>query len=206
MIYLWHLLVGFFMSYLGFLPPGMLNMTAVRHTIENGMSKAVLFSFGAATTVAVQASVALLFTDLLTKQPVILDIMEYAAIPVFILLAYYFYRMGKQSVKTGNKKEDKNPYLSGLVMASFNTIAVPFYFGYCSIFTHKGWIQMGLPFAISIIAGAAVGAFALFVTYSKFAEYIVSKIEFIARNINFILSAFFVLLAVLMIIRQLIDY
>lgn len=203
MSYLIHLAIGFGMSYLGFLPPGMLNMTAVRQTIEKGLPSAALFSLGAATTVGVQAAIALFFADLLRTQPIILEVLQYAAIPIFVLLAYYFYRQGKREIKSNDKKTNQRPYFAGLLLATFNTIAIPFYFGYCSIFAHKGWIKMEMPFTLFIIAGAALGAFALFVTYSKFAEYIVSKIQFVARNINFILSAFFLLMALIMIFRQL---
>lgn len=200
--YLGHLLIGFGMSYLGLLPPGMLNMTAVKQSIDSGFNNASLFSAGAATTVGVQASIALVFAQLLQDNPAILRSMEYLAIPIFILLAFYFYRMGINQKKPQGKQSQRRPYISGLFMSALNTISIPFYFGYCTLLSQKGWIEIDYPYLVFIVIGAALGAFTLFLTYAKMARYIVDRIGFIARNINFILSGFFVLLALTMIIKS----
>ena len=190
------------MSFIGLLPPGMLNMTSVQQSIENGMKNASLFSAGAATTVGIQALIALSFAGLLSERPDILQGLEFLAIPIFILLAIYFYIHGSKQVNKTGKKSNRSPYLAGLVMSSFNTISIPFYFGYCTLFEYKEWISIVFPNTLFIVLGAALGAFSLFYSYGRFAQYIIERVSFVAKNINFILSGFFILLTIIMVIKK----
>ncbi len=198
-----HLLVGFAMSFVGLLPPGMLNMTSVRQSIEEGLRSATQFSAGAGLTVGIQAFVALYFARLLSTRPQILQGLEYVAIPIFFVLAIYFYFQGKKEIKKAKSTSQKGPLVSGFLMAYLNTIAVPYFFGYCTLMEYKGWISLDMPMPIFIALGAALGAFALFALYGRFAQLISSRIGFVARNINYILSGLFVVLAMVTIYRNL---
>ena len=53
------LLVGFFVSVVGFLAPSMLSMTAVRTTIEKGKKSGLEFSAGAASVIFIQGFIAI---------------------------------------------------------------------------------------------------------------------------------------------------
>ena len=55
MSYFLHIVLGFVMAFLSLTPPGMLNMTAVRTTIEKNRNEGIWFALGAALVVIPQA-------------------------------------------------------------------------------------------------------------------------------------------------------
>ena len=198
--YVLHLSLGFGMAFLGLVPPGMLNMTAVRTSIEKGLKCGLRFSAGAATVVIIQAFVALTFAKYLSDHPEVFDVLKKIAIGIFVLLAIFFFRQAKKQFKAEGKQKKGNSFYVGMLMSSLNALAIPFYFGYSTIMETKGWIILQHPYIAIFVAGAVVGAFALFATYARFAEVIVRKAQFIAQNINYILSGLFVILAAVQII------
>ena len=201
MSYISHILIGFGMSYLGFLPPGMLNMTAVREAMEHNIFRALKFSLGASTTVAIQAFIALFFAQKLQENPSILDYLEYVAIPIFLALAIFFFTQSKLQQQKKLTPTTRPPFVAGLSMAVLNTIAIPFFFGYCTLFLQKGWILFDGSHKIAIILGAFIGSFSLFASYSYLASYIARKMTVIAKNINLILAILFATLGSIMLIK-----
>lgn len=195
-----HLTLGFGMAFLGLVPPGMLNMTAVRTSIEKGLKSGLRFSAGAASVVIIQAFIALTFAKYLSTHPEVFEILKKAAIVIFLALAYFFYTQARKKFKAEGKKKSGNSFYTGMLMSSLNALAIPFYFGYSSIMETKGYIILQQPYISFFVVGAVAGAFSLFATYAKFAEVIVVKAQFIAKNINYILSILFVTLAIVQII------
>ena len=91
MQYFTHALLGFLMAYVSLIPPGMLNMTAVRTKIEISKRSAILFSLGAAIIVIPQAYIALAFTKYFAKHPEIIDRLTVAGIIVLFALSVFFF-------------------------------------------------------------------------------------------------------------------
>lgn len=195
--YVVHLTLGFGMAFLGLVPPGMLNMTAVRTSIEKGLKCGLRFSAGAASIVIIQAFTALTFAKYLNAHPEIFDVLKKVATGIFILLAVFFFTQARKQFKAEGKQKKGNSFYTGMLMSSLNALAIPFYFGYSSIMEAKGLIILEHPYISVFVSGAVVGAFALFATYAKFAEIIVKRAQFIAKNINYILGVLFVVLAVI---------
>jgi threonine/homoserine/homoserine lactone efflux protein len=198
--YIVHLTLGFGMAFLGLVPPGMLNMTAVRTSIEKGLNSGLRFSAGAASVVIIQAFIALTFANYLSAHPEIFDILKKVAIGIFLLLAFFFYTKARKKFKAEGKQKKGNSFYSGILMSSLNALAIPFYFGFSSVMENKGYIILQQPYISVFVLGAVVGAFSLFATYAKFAETIVKRAQFIAKNINYILSGLFVVLAIVQVI------
>ena len=80
-------------------------------------------------------------------------------------------------------------------MSSLNMLAIPFYLAMATLAESKGWMQIEQPFASIYVIGAVLGAFSLFAIYATFAEMIAKRAQFIAKNINYILSILFIVLA-----------
>lgn len=184
------------MAYIGLLPPGMLNMTTVRTTIEKGSRAGLLFALGAASVVLIQASVALIGANYLNKNPEVIESLKVAGVVVFMLLAIFFFIQARKKFKAEGKEKQGNFFFTGLFMSSINMLAIPFYFGWSAVFSAKGWLIMEQPYILIFVIGAMLGAFALLLTYSGFANVIVKRAQFIARNINYILSVVFVFLGI----------
>ena len=61
MDYLSHIIYGAIIAFVGMVPPGMLNMTALKIRMERGRPQSVKYAFGATAIIFFQAVVAVVF-------------------------------------------------------------------------------------------------------------------------------------------------
>ena len=76
-----------------------------------------------------------------------------------------------------------------------NMLAIPFFLGYGTLMEARGWLNIEPPHNYVFSIGAMAGAFLLFSIYVLFAPFIQRRVQFVARNINYILSLLFLVLA-----------
>jgi threonine/homoserine/homoserine lactone efflux protein len=202
MEYVFHLLYGLGMSYLGLLSPGMLNMTALKIRIEKGKRESLLFSIGAAMIVFVQASIALIFVDFFVAKPEIISLLEKMAVFVFLGLSFFFYWLSRKKVSTTTQKS-KNYLFRGMGMSSLNMLAIPYYLGLSLYLASEQRLILETTYKLIFTFGASLGTMLLFFTYVYFAKRIAMRVAFVVRNINLILSVLFLILGILAIIKRL---
>lgn len=192
-------ILGFLAAFMGFLPPGMLNLITVKVSIASDRWRAFLFSLGAATTIGIQGMIATLVLHMLDYGSPIVETLKSFAIVVLMSLAYYFYRLSFKKQGEGKNLIFKSTFLSGLVMATFNLIAVPFFVGILiargASITSSATVLFGL--------GTASGSLALFSVYNLSSAYVLKRIGVVTRNINMILATLFVVLALILLIQKL---
>lgn len=197
MVYIIHILLGIFATFIGLLAPGMLNMTAVQITVEKTQKESRLFSMGAASIIFVQAGIALFFANYLSQNPDVIESLETGGIFVFFALAIFFFLKTRSKLNFKKKKEkDGNYFVRGVLMSSMNMLAIPFYLGISTYLGTEGLLKMESSYIFTFVFGAMLGAYLLFFTYIAFAKVIIKRANFIARNINYILSLLFLALGV----------
>ena len=199
--YLTDILLGLGVAYIGLVPPGMMNMTVVHKTITSGLNESMRFAFGAVIILGIQCLIALTFSKLLSNDPAIISNFRKAAIFVFIGLSILFFVKSKRKVAQASTSTQKKAVLAGMAMSGMNMLAIPFFFGFSAYLEIQGLLQLSQPHISLFVLGAAFGAFFLFYTYARFAVFISERIGFVARNINLILSVFFIILAVIATIQ-----
>lgn len=201
MAYLSHIALGFVMAFLSLIPPGMLNMTAVKTSLQKGKNEGIWFSLGAAMVVIPQAFIALVFARYFAENPQVVERLEIAGIIVLFVLSIVFFMQARKKFKgEGGKREGKSFFL-GMLMSGMNMLAIPFYLVLSSVLENRGLLQTEQPFIILFVSGVFLGAFSLFFLYASFAQVIQKKAQFIARNINYILSLLFLGLGILTLIK-----
>jgi len=203
MNYILPLIVGFLSAFIGLLAPSMLNMTAARTSIEKGRKAGITFAAGAASVVFIQGFIAVTFAKYLVAHPEVITKLKTAAVFVLFGLAIFFFMQARKKFKAEGKQKKGNNYLTGFGMSSLNMLAIPFYLAMATLAESKEWMTIEQPFSIIFVVGAVLGAFSLFSIYASFAEIIAKKAQFIAKNINYILSGLFVLLALFTLIKLL---
>jgi threonine/homoserine/homoserine lactone efflux protein len=194
-------LLAMLVAFVGFVPPGMINMTALKRSIEANRREATLFVLGAVSIILIQSFIAVTFAKYLAKNPQIVENLTYAGIVVFLGLAFWFYRQATAKVNMKEKKINRNSYVAGASMSSMNMLAIPFFLGYSTMMEANGWLETAAPHNFIFAFGAVAGAFLLFFLYILFAEFIQRRIQFVARNINYILSGLFLVLAITTIVN-----
>lgn len=196
MDYILPLIIGFLAAFVGLIAPSMLNMTAARTSIEKGRSAGIQFAAGAASVVFVQGLIAVTFAKYLVAHPEVITQLKTAAIFVLLGLSIFFFMQARKKFKAEGKQKKGSDYLTGLGMSSLNMLAIPFYLAMATLAESKAWMAIEQPYSIIYVVGAVLGAFSLFSVYATFAEIIAQKAQFIAKNINYILSGLFILLAI----------
>jgi threonine/homoserine/homoserine lactone efflux protein len=201
MQYLMHIALGYVMAFFSLIPPGMLNMTAVRTALEKGGRSGMWFCLGAALVVIPQAFIALVFAKFFAQHPEVVDRLNYAGLLVLFLLSVVFFMQARKKFKgEGSKKKGKS-FVIGLLMSAMNMLAIPFYLVLSSVLENRGLLITEQPFINLFVTGVFFGAFSLFMVYVRFAAVIQKRAQFIARNINYILSALFFVLGILTLIK-----
>ncbi len=189
--------VGFLAAFLGLLAPAMLNMTAAKISIEKNKKSGIEFSLGAIVVVFIQAYIAVAFAKPLVNNPSIIAKLKIAAVFILSGLAFFFFIKAKQQFKTSSKKQRFGSFLSGISLSALNMLAVPFYLAMATLAESKQWIQLKSPDTILYVSGATLGSFTIFASYVFLANNIAKRIQFIATNINYVLSGLFLVLALI---------
>ena len=182
------------MGFVGLIPPGLINMTTVRNTIDHGSTAGIRYAGGASIIVFVQASIALVFANYFKAHPELISNLKSVGVLVFFILGTYFFYLASKKLKKLKMSANKNFFIKGMLMSSMNMLSLPFYLGWSSVLQAQGVLTLKQPYIILFVLGASGGAFTLFYLYSLFAKTIQYKANFIARNINYILSVLFFVL------------
>lgn len=201
MSYISHIVLGFVMAFISLIPPGMLNMTAVRTSIEKNRQEGFWFALGAAMVVIPQAFVALVFARYFSDHPEVIERLKLAGVIVlFGLSILFFFQARKKFSGKGGRRKGKSFWI-GMLMSGMNMLAIPFYLVLSSVLENRGLLQTEQPYINLFVTGVFFGAFTLFSVYVHFARIIQERAQFIARNINYILSALFFVLGILTLIK-----
>ena len=203
MDYIVPLFIGFLAAFVGLLAPSMLNMTAARTSIEKGKKAGIQFAAGAASVVFVQGFIAVTFAKYLVAHPEVITNLKTAAIFVLLALSIFFFIQARKKFKAEGKDKKGNNFIVGLGMSSLNMLAIPFYLAMATLAENNEWMTIEQPYSTVFVVGAVLGAFSLFAMYATFAELIAKKAQFIAKNINYILSVLFIVLAIVTAIQVL---
>src|SRR4051812_42087892 len=96
------LVVGFCISFVATLLPGLLNITAAKISLKEGRRNAVFFALGAATIVFFQAYISVTFAKLINRSPGIVNILQEVGLVIFSLLTIYFLFLSKKKKRKVN--------------------------------------------------------------------------------------------------------
>jgi threonine/homoserine/homoserine lactone efflux protein len=194
-----HLGIGFFLAFVGFITPAMLNMTTVRTSIEQGRFQGILFGAGAASINAIHGLLAFTFLRSLHANPDIILWLKRLGVFVLITLSVFFYKKSKRIITAKDKKGNIPPYFEGVIMSSINMLGLPYYFTTALLLDTQSYISATVPYVYYMAFGVFLGGTAMFAIYSFAAEVIARKSEYVTKNINLILSGLFVGLALIVL-------
>lgn len=196
---------GFFFSFVGSITPSMLNMTALKISLEKGKSEANKYALGVSLMVFPQAYIAVVLTKYIANNPTILETLEKAGIFIFILLSFYFYReskKGKIDIEVQKNKKEK-AFFSGITLSFLNMFAIPFFSGIVILLDTFNQFSFNVFPTILFVLGSVIGTFYILFLYGRYAKKIQQKTGKLTKDINLILSILTGLVAVISIIKLL---
>jgi threonine/homoserine/homoserine lactone efflux protein len=152
-------MTGMFISFLGTLPMGTLNISAMQISISDGFKPALLFSIGALLVEVVYVRLTLVAMSWFRQHTKLLKTMEWITLVIIIALAISsFYTATHPSVRA-------NPILSntlhrfwlGAGMSAVNPLQIPFWFGWSTVLTTRNVLRKENNQYIPYIAGIGLG-------------------------------------------------
>ena len=180
----------------------MLNMTALKISLENGKKELNKYAIGVSVIALPQAYISVFLTKGIVENPLILETLEKIAIVIFVFLSYYFYRESKKrKIKieiVALKKE--NAFLAGITLSVLNLFSIPFFCGIVATLDAFNRFSFDVISVLFFILGATIGTFYILFLFGKFANFIQKKTGKLTKNINIILAfltAFAAFLAVI---------
>ena len=183
----------------------MLNMTALKISLEKGKTAVNKYALGVSLLVIPQAYIAVVLTKYIANNPTILETLEKAGIFIFILLSYYFYRESKKGEIEVEAKRNKreNAFLSGITLSFLNMFAIPFFSGIVILLDTFHQFSFDVIPVLFFVLGSVIGTFYILFLYGKFAKKIQQKTGKLTKDINLILSVLTGLLAIISILKLL---
>ncbi len=168
MVIVFNLLVGFFASLIGTLPPGLLNLYAVKVNLKEGVKKAIIFSLGVCVAVAVYTLLGLLMAQYIQKHPNIVSLLQKIAVVIFVGLSIYFILFAKDTRKTfveNPVRSKTGRWFTGVLMGFLNLLIFPYWVYISLTFTEIGWLVNKEWYFWFAVIGAVIGTFSALIGY-----------------------------------------
>ena len=190
-------------SFLGVLPPGIVNMTVANYSVKKSLKRAKKFINGALLVVFVQSILAFYFATFLENHPQVMNNLKLVGSVVFILLTIFFLGKGiqnfigsKEEIKKKSTKSKMKPFLHGVFISGLNVFPIPYYAFvslYLSAFIEDFFTNL---VGVAFVIGVTLGTFIVFLGYAYLFRKIKHKVTFFIKNINFIIAIITGLIAV----------
>lgn len=196
---------GLFISFLGALPLGTLNVAAMQISVTDGMLPAFYFSAGALLVEVVYVRLSLVAMDWVRKQKKLFRWLEWITLVVIAALAVSSY------IAASDKTLHKNIILSntlprfwlGVMMSAINPMQIPFWFGWSTVlFTKKILLPRNDNYNI-YIAGIGIGTFignSLFILGGRL---LVERLDRNQSILHWVIGSIFALTALLQLWKML---
>lgn len=200
-----NILIGFIASFIGVIPPGLLNLSAAKIKVQEGSSRAYLFSAGVAFTVILQTLIGLTFAHYLNKRPDIIEVLKWIAVGVFILLSVYFLFFAKDS-RVKIPKEDRNShanrFFAGILLAIVNLFPLPYWIYIGITFSNLNYLDLSTSMLVLSAIASGLGTFATLTLYIKyFNKQRAQRLENL--NLNWLIGGIIGLIALVSLVKML---
>jgi threonine/homoserine/homoserine lactone efflux protein len=150
---------GMFISFLGSLPLGTLNIAAMQISISDGVVPALKFSVGALLAEVIYVRLSLIAMDWIQRQQKLFRILEWVTLAIVLALAIssFYAALHPQVKKNVILSSTLHRFWLGLFMSALSPMQIPFWFGWSTVLLTKKILQPVQSHYNSYIAGIGVG-------------------------------------------------
>jgi threonine/homoserine/homoserine lactone efflux protein len=194
-------ITGMFISFLGSLPLGTLNVAIMQLAITDGIMPALLFGFGSLTAEVVYVRLSLIAMDWIRKQQRILKILEWVTLAIVVALAIssFYAAVTPKVTKNVILSSTLNRYFLGLFMSALNPVQIPFWFGWSTVlFTRKILLPRNSHYNIYIL-GIGLGTLMGNLVFIFGGRLIADAINNNQNLLNWIIGGIFTLTAIIQV-------
>ena len=162
--------MAFLFSFLGSIPPGTINLTALQIGLEKKTNIAWRFAFATALIEYPYAWLAVTFQNYIIESPVILDNFKLlSAIVMTVLGALNLWATQRPTALA--QKFQESGFRRGIILSILNPLAMPFWIGVTAYLNMQGWIELpSSKYLHSYLVGVALGGLTLLIVVAYLAK------------------------------------
>ncbi|RYD89408.1 MAG: lysine transporter LysE [Sphingobacteriales bacterium] len=192
--------IGLIANFIGYIPPGNINLTLVQITINRGFKHAIQFITAFSVIEFFFTFVIMHAAKWLSAQARLDTLIDWVMVILFGTLAVVTWMHRNKPPKTKYSELASIKY--GIMLGFLNPMQIPFWMVTGTYLITHEWILEG-NFALIIFSlGSAAGSFLCLYFYAKFAQYFQSKFALSTRVINTSIAALFFAFAAYHIFKQ----
>jgi threonine/homoserine/homoserine lactone efflux protein len=192
---------GLFISFLGTLPLGTLNLAAMQISISDGIRPAVYFSLGVLLVEVIYVRISLVAMDWVRKRKKLFRWLEWFTVLIISALAVSSF------IAAADPEEKRNILLSysfnrfwlGVVLSALNPVQIPFWFGWSTVLFTKKILQPKNSHYNFYIIGIGVGTFIGNLIFIFGGQFVVENLNNNQNIIQYIMGSIFAITAIIML-------
>ncbi len=182
-------ILGFLFSFLGYTPPSVLNMTALKISLQGNKKEFYQFALGVSIIIFFQAYFSIYLSKYITDNPMFIETLEKSGIFILILLSFYFYNQNKKEKRANEFKNKKNKsFFKGIILSTLNVFAIPFFGGIAVLLMNYNLMNLDSSSILFFVFGSVIGVYFILFLYGRYADKIQKKSARFTKNINLFLS------------------
>ncbi|MFQ3173252.1 MAG: threonine/homoserine/homoserine lactone efflux protein [Flavobacterium sp.] len=184
--------LGFITAIIGIIPPGLINMTAAKVNLKEGKRNAFWFVLGAVIIIFFQAYLAILFAQVINIRPDIITLLREVGFGIFGALTVYFLvlakapKIRKTKIKRNSKKKR---FFLGMLLSALNFFPIPYYVFVSITLSSYDLFSFDIRSIFIFVSGVVLGSSLVFYFYIAFFQKIVSKADYMLKNMNTIIGS-----------------
>jgi threonine/homoserine/homoserine lactone efflux protein len=185
------LFLGFLTASAGITPPGLINMTAAKVSLNEGRQRALIFAAGATAVVIIQTFIALIFARFIDRNPEIVILLREIGLAIFVALTIFFFWKGRRIEKDEREirlHSRRSRFFLGMLLSALNFFPIPFYVFISITLASYNLFTFDRPFIYTFVLGSGLGAFFGFYCYIAFFKKWEDKTLFLLQNMNYIIG------------------
>lgn len=194
---------GMFISFLGTLPLGSLNLAAMQISLSDGIRQGIYFALGAMLVEMIYVRVSLVAMDWVRKRKKLFRYLEWATVVIITALAVTsFIAAADPAIKKNVILSNTLPrFWLGTAMSAINPVQIPFWFGWSAALFSKGVLLPRNDHYNLYIAGIGLGTFAGFACFIFGGRLLVDSLNANQSVVQWVIGSIFALTALIMLLR-----
>lgn len=154
-------LIGLFVSFVGSVPPGTLNILVLQLALENKIKIALRFALAVALVEYPYAWIAVEFEDWITSSPLVLQNFQLTGATVMTTIGAFSLWSARKPSEFSVRLQESG-FRRGLILSILNPQAIPFWIAITAYLKMEGWIDLSTGLRLhSYVFGTSAGAMML---------------------------------------------
>jgi threonine/homoserine/homoserine lactone efflux protein len=175
--------IGVIANFIGYIPPGNINLSLVQIAINRGMKEALHFIIAFSCVEFFFTYFIMNAADFLARQLNLDRIIDWIMVVLFSVMGAIAWSHRNRSPKA-QKASKKNNITYGILMGILNPVQIPFWIITGSYLITHQWIETGWIALVIFSVGSAAGAFLCLFGYARSARYVQRKLDLSNKTIN----------------------